>query len=677
MQLSRSCRLLGAVGALLVASACSDPLGAPSKQPLPSPDPYPVLLERGPLSPRIANYRIDVSLDPGKHFLRAQSTLRWTNTSQRSLQVLPFHLYMNAFKNEASVFMRESRGRHRRAKATHDGWGWIDVTSVRIAGAELIDTVRYPHDTGDPQTADETVMEVPLATPLAPGADIAIEMAFEVQLPEVFARTGYKGAFHMVGQWFPKIGVLVGNPGQERWHCEPFHLNSEFFADFGVYDVSITAPDTHVIVGTGIMTGASDADGLRTHTYHAEDVHDFVWMADPYMRMMSAQATTDNGPVEVRVYHRPRQRGFARRHLEAGVGAIEQFSRLYRTYPWPIMSIIDPPLDAASSAGGMEYPTVVTTAGDSVLLRPGMRLGEFVTVHEIGHNWFQGMLASNEVDEAWLDEGVNEYADWVVMNELYGEGKNLLDWHGLRADNLELAVATGRPSGVPVPIDTLSYAFPDNRAYGAASYSKTAVSLRSLEASVGREAFRAAMRIYAQRYAFRHPTGDDFFDTLEESLGRDARRYLESAFRSVGAAEFAVRDISCRKTHAARGVFGRGESKKTVTRDDAPDTGTWSCEIILVNLGRVQIGVDVALEFADGERRVERWEPIEGKAWHKLVVEHSSRIERVTIDPERQVLINEIMSASDVRETPERAASRRAAARVGFWTQTAMQVTGL
>lgn len=665
------CRLT-VLFSLLALGACGNSLGEPSVKPLPAPDPYPVLLETGPLADRIASYRIEVTLDPAEHLLHAHSVLSWRNTGQRPLDSMPFHLYMNAFKNEASVFMQESRGRHRRARATRDGWGWIEVTSIQIAGVELIDTVRYPHE------PDETVMELPLPAPLMPGASVDVAMRFEVKLPEVFARTGYKGAFHMVGQWFPKPGKLIGPAGSERWHCEPFHLNSEFFADFGTYDVTISAPSTHVVVGTGVLKDVRDGDdGMRTHIYRAEDVHDFVWMADPYMEVMSDTATTDNGPVQVRVYHRPRQREFARRHLHAGIGAIEQFSRLYRTYPWPIMSIIDPPLDAASGAGGMEYPTVVTTAGDSAFLRPGIRLGEFVTVHEVGHNWFQGMLASNEVDEAWLDEGINDYADWVVMNEIYGEGSNMLDWQGLRGDSMELSTAAGRISRLAAAIDTRSYEFPNNATYGAATYGKTAAVMRSLEAAVGRERFRAAFRTYSQRYAFRHPTGEDLFRTLEESLGPDVRPYLVAAFRDIGSAAFALKDLSCRKVHEPRGVFGRGENRRTVTRDDAPDSATWRCDILVANLGRIPIPVDVEVTFADGAVEMHRFEPNADRSWQRITVERESKVEQVRIDPDRQIVINTTPAAGSYRETPDRAASRRAAARVGFWAQTAMQVTGL
>jgi hypothetical protein len=579
---------------------------------------------------------------------------------------------MNAFKNDDSVFMHESGGRHRGARATKDGWGWIEVTSIRIAGQERVDAARYP------QAPDETVLELPLDQPVAPGDSIELDMTFEVQLPEVFARTGYKGEFAMVGQWFPKIGVLVGEPGRETWHCEPFHLNSEFFADFGTYDVNLTVPDTHVVAATGVLTAATqNNDGTRVLTYRAEDVHDFVWMIDPHMKSMSAKAQTDNGPVEVRVYYRRRQEAFARRHLTAGVGAIEQFSRMFYAYPWPIMSIIDPPLDAAGGAGGMEYPTLVTTAGDSVFLPPGVRMPEYVTVHEVGHNWFQGILASNEVDEAWMDEGINDYADSLVMDALHGEDANMIDWRGLRGSQPDLGAARSPASALPAPIATVSHQFPDFSSYGGATYSKTSRVLRTLENLVGRDEFRRAMRAYAQRYAFRHPDEDAFFETLERELGRELDWYVEPAFHQVGAVEFQVRDIRCRRDHDPRGVFGRGDERKTVTPDDAPDKDQWICELQVVNLGRVPAPADVRIEFSDGKVERKRWIPVPGRAWEKIRVEHSARVTRVTIDPERRVPLNDSMSARDVCTDPDSSASRRAAARMQFWTQSAMQVMGL
>jgi hypothetical protein len=267
-------------------------------------------------------------------------------------------------------------------------------------------------------------------------------------------------------------------------------------------------------------------------------------MIDPYMQVMSATADVAGAPVEVRVVYRPRQRSFARRHLQAGVGAIETFSKLFVPYPWSIMTVIDPPPEAMG-AGGMEYPTLVTSGADNVLMRPGIRVPEFVTVHEIGHNWFQGILASNEAREAWLDEGVNEWADALVMASLYGEKQSAIDWDGWKAEDLRLRRAIDPDLGaLPSAIASTAATFPDSAAYASATYTKTAVALRTLAQAVidhEQPRFVAAMRRYATDWAFRHPTGADLWASLEATLGEDLDWFVQPAFQHPGGVDFAVR----------------------------------------------------------------------------------------------------------------------------------------
>lgn len=664
-----------AVAALAIGGpSCGGDLGSPRIRPLPAPDGRPAIAGGAARSPRIANYKLAARLDDATHRITATETLVWTNTGGSPVRELPFHLYLNAFKNERSVFMTESGGHHRSASATATGWGWIDVESIKIGGAELRPTARMTGPAGD-----ETVLEVPLVEALPPGGSIAVELAFTAQLPEVFARTGYKGAFTMVGQWFPKIGVRIGAAGFERWSCDPFHLNSEFFADFGTYDVSLTVPQTMIVAATGVLVQAADnKDGSRTLTYRAEDVHDFAWMVDPYMEVVHGTAKVDGRDVEVRVYHRPAQREFALRHLGAAIGTIEQMSALFVAYPWPIMSVIDPPPDATDGAGGMEYPTLVTTAGDSVYMRPGMRMPEYVTVHEVGHNWFQGLLASNEGDEAWMDEGINEWADAVVMAKIYGEAADAIDWMDFAAEMFQLRRALeGDQGGLPNPIATASWAFVDNDTYSAVTYGKTMTAMRTLENVVGPERFRAAMGAYAQAWAFKHPTGDDLFAALRKGIGEDLAWFLGPAFRQIGAARFAITNAQCRPTHPPRGVIGDGADRKVIDEAEAPDSGAFTCEVVVTNTGTVPVPVDVRVTFADGTTETVRWDDRTGAHWTRIQLERSSTIARVDVDPDHAILLGDDPLDWDRRLAPDTRASWRAAARIGFWGQTMMSVMGL
>ncbi len=658
------------VVALAWIAACGRDHGTVRVRPPPNKDGSPALRGGGAArSPRIANYKIEARLDVGTHQITATETLTWTNTGTSVVDKLPFHLYLNAFKNESTAFMQSARGLVRDAKITSSSWGWIHVDAVKLAGVDLSGKLA-------PIGPDETVAELTLPTPVEPGATIALDIAFTAQLPEVIARTGYKGEFHLVGQWFPKIGVRVGTPGSERWECQPLYSTTEFFADFGTYDVSITVPNTYVVAATGVLVDATEAPGgTRTLVYHAEDVHDFVWMADPYMEMISGQAKLDSGTVEVRVYARPEQKEFARRHLDAAIGAVMQFSAWFVPYPWPIITIVDPPLDAPA-AGGMEYPTLVTTAGDTVFARPGLRLPEYVTVHEVGHNWFQGMLASNEAVEAWLDEGVNEWADGKVMDELYGARTSGIDWMGWQAQIAALRRAwADDPSSVPTPIATAAYAFVDFNGYGEATYATTARALATLEQTVGPMKFAAAMKAYAGTWAFKHPTGRDLFDSLSTTLGQDLTWFFGPVWQTVGGLKLGLRTASCRLAHPARGVFGAGSARKLVTDTEAPETGSYVCEVVITSTGTIHVPVDLELKFGDGSTQRVHWDDKGNGAWQRFEVERSTPLVEVWIDPEGNIALDSPVS-HHYRIEGDGSASLRAAAWVASLAQTLMQIVG-
>lgn len=662
-------------GAVLIALFLSACRGTPDVEvvPMPGADKSPAWIAPTPPPPAIASYAIQATLDVEAHQVRGRETLTWVNTGRDPVRELDFHLYMNAFKNEDSVFMRESRGKMRSASASRGSWGWIEVNAISVdGGPDRTADLKFPGP-------DETVMELPLDTAVAPGATVKVTIMFEEQLPVVFARTGYKGDFHMIGQWFPKIGVRVGEPGKERWHCEPFHLMSEFFADFGNYDVTLTVPDTHVVAATGVLVEARDnQDDTRVLRYKAEGVHDFVWMADPFMEIVKSTAKTEHGPVEVWVYYRSKQRDFAERHLAAAVATVEGLSKMIHPYPWARMTVIDPPPDAASGAGGMEYPTLVTTAADSVFFPEGVRLPEFVTVHEVAHNWFQGILASNEVDEAWLDEGMNDYIDGVLMDKLYGEEVSAIEWGpfhaGITDSRLE---AVGSFREMPDVLAQRSYEFNDYRSYGGITYGKTASAMATLQHAVGDEKFLAALHAYGMEMGFKHPTEADLVRILERETGQKLGWFLGPVLHQTGAADLRVRDISCRLKRAARGVFGRGGHRKVVDAEPAPDA-PYRCEVVVENIGTVPVPVDVELVLSGGRRLMKRWDDRgEGPRWHRFEVEEREPVVEATIDPRGRVKLDDGGIHRSLRVEPEPRAVDDATARAQFYTQSAMQVLGL
>ena len=671
-----------AVGPLAVAQLLTLLLtGCSAERPLTA-RPLPEVSTRAPLrtpgarSPRLASYRIDARLDPKEHRVTATETLTWRHDGTLPVTELPLHLYMNAFKHETSVFLRESHGEHRSADMAEGKWGWIELSSIRVAGdpTELRPRARFGED--------ETTLTVPLPRPVAPGESVVLELAFVVQLPPVFARTGYDGDFYLVAQWFPKVGVLVSDAsGAQAWHAETSHLASEYFADFGVYDVTLDLPDTHVVAATGVLTRADPLPGGRRKlTYRAEDVHDFVFMADPHMQVLHGTATTgDGGPdVDLYIYYPPERAAWAPLHLEAARRTIERFSRLFVPYPWPSMTVIDPPADAQAGAGGMEYPMVVTTVSGGPTFLGWLPIAEGTTVHEVGHNWFQGILASNEVDEAWLDEGMNEYADGVVLDEWRGADRSGLEALGFRAGYYAALVLGGGLAELGVPIAARSYDFPDWGAYGVATYGKTAAAMKTLEGIVGKERFLVAFGAYAKKWAFRHPTREDLFAALEASLGEDLRWFLVPAFLGTGEVDLRVGPITARPAHAPHGVFGEGDARKAVGKQEAKDDG-WVSESVVVNIGTVPVAADIELRFEDGSSQRVRWEAAEMRAlaWKRIEVTGKSKLAEITLDPDDKILLESERLQNSRRREPDSTAARKVAAEAGFVMQLLEQVVGL
>jgi len=261
----------------------------------------------GGLTKPIANYNIKAMLDAKTHTVTGSETLTWMNDSPDTVPTLQFHLYMNAFKNSQSTFFKESGGQLRGDKSDQKEIGWIDVTRMRLAGgADLTRAIRFIHP-DDGNIADQTVIEVALPEPVKPGGTVQVEIDFVTKLPKVFARTGFHGDFHLVGQWFPKLGVWetagFRYSTQGAWNCHQFHANSEFFANFGNYQVELTVPSEMVIGATGGEPVSVKKNGKAlTYKFRQEDVTDFVWTAQPTYRRFERMfvASKQTTPAEIR-----------------------------------------------------------------------------------------------------------------------------------------------------------------------------------------------------------------------------------------------------------------------------------------------------------------------------------------------------------------------------------------
>lgn len=620
------------------------------------------------LSDRVVDYRIQVRLDPEKHTLKGKQQLTWRNRSDRPVRSVYLHLYLNAFRNEGSTFFSEQRNLgfdFRSDVPMKDGeWGWIDMTRVMQAGAPVPQTFVQP-DNG-PST-DMTVVRLDLPQPVGPGASTTLDIDFDAQLPRVIARTGYFGSFHLVAQWFPKIGVLE-LPGERgattpRWNVHEFHLHSEFYADFGSYDVTLDVPSGYRVGATGELQGEPVvANGRSLHRYVQHDVHDFAWTADKrYAEPLLGDWTGPGSPpVKIRVLYPPEYKASAAPALKATQESLTYFSRTLGPYPYRTVTVVIPPYNA-TEAGGMEYPTFFTADSFEEVAPLGMNalLLDFVTIHEFGHGYFYGILASNEFEEPMLDEGLNEYWDQRMLREAgkrYVIAPEWLRRLGIRPHlgEFELERLGARLDDPADGTGANSWARLSSSSYGAV-YSRTATVMRDLEAQLGTPAIEKALKDYYATWKFRHPSIADLRESLAVSTGRRdvvervfaqqvyaARKVDDRIERFTSTEVLPLAGVQIEKgkrvdvTEAERDkrISQRREAWNKANPKASPGSGPFPWRTtVLVRREGVAVPQTLVVTFADGSRETVRWD--DDASWKRFAWEKPSKAVSVQLDPQK------------------------------------------
>ncbi len=602
------------------------------------------LLPAGPaaatnLSERVANYDIEARLDPASKTVDGLEVLTYRNLTGRPLDRFPFHLYLNGFQPRATWFREYRRSSVRWSGEVEERHrGSIEVQSVEVVGTGKVaaEQMRFIQpDDGNPD--DRTVLEIRLPKPVAPGASVQFRIKFRSKLPQVLARTGYGGDFFMVGQWFPKVGVWW----KGTWNCHQFHANTEFFADFGEYNVKVRVPRQYVLGASGNqVSSVNNSDGTKTVTYRAEDVHDFAWAASPRFQVIEDRWPGASGRVAIHLLLSPGHAAYAPRYLHALKATLERFDQWYGAYPYDGITVVDPP-QGAREGGGMEYPTLIT-AGMSAGMPRGLRLPEVVLEHEFGHQYWYGMVATNEFEEAWLDEGINSYTEAKVMDAIYGPGRSLLDLLGATAGDGRLlrGIYLLYPSADPMA--RFGYQYVNGSSYGAVTYGKTASVLLTLEGLVGEETMRRALRTWFERYRFKHPTGEDFLKTLQEVCGRDLNWYFSQAVYGTQVLDYAVEQVTSRP-------LGRGSRR-------------YASMVLVRRKGEFVFPVQLEVKFENGEVVREQWDGKE--TWKRFEYADRARLVYAQLDPEGRVLLDKDIFNNSRRLEPDRHATRKLA---GYW----------
>ncbi len=631
----------------------------------------PSAAQAGPLTPsapnvpmlehpeKVVDYTLRAKLDPALHTVHGEGTITWRNVSSASVSELWMHLYLNAFKNQSSVFMRAPIGGFRGSTVPKE-WGTIDVRKLTwLDGTEKHDLwskVELRRKDDD----DETDAHLPLPRPVTPGETITLEVEWDDKLPSIVERTGFDGSFHMVAQWFPKIAKLEADGTFAHF---PFHHLGEFYADYGSYDVTLDVPEAFTLGASGPATESKVEGGRRIERHVQNDIHDFAWTA--WDKFVTKKETIDG--VACTILFPPSYEDHAERELATMRFALPYYGARYGKYPYDVLTLVHPPA-SAPEAGGMEYPTLITT-GSPWFTPRGANFPEIVTIHEFGHQYFYGLLGSHETKWPFLDEGLNSYAETDALRAWKGPA-NAIDLLGLSIGDVESQAERARHSVHDDRIAQPAYAFSSGTAYGALVYSRTDALLETLRRVYGDAAMQQMMGTYARRFRFRHPVPQDFIGTVQSELGSAAGEVVRATLFDKGWVDFKIESLSSHVVRAPAGLFDVGGKRETVPAD-RETAGKYAGWVLVIKRGTLSIPVDVELIADDGTKTRVPWDGATESI--RIPYAGTSPLHSAIVDPDNRILLDQDPT-NDFATAPGRSGggAPRTLERATYWVQLLM-----
>ena len=510
-------------------------------------------------------YKMDIDFDTEKHQFQGTQTLKYFNNSADTLFKVFYHLYFNAFQPESMMDVRsraiedpDGRVRDRIFKLNDAEIGYHKINSLKQDGVNVTYLV------------EGTVLEVELNNPLFPASSTVLNMNFQSQVPVQIRRSGRnnsEGIDYSMAQWFPKLAEY----DDRGWHAHPY-VGREFYAPWGDFEVNLTMDKDYIVAATGILQNPNDIGygyedagtnvkrkGKKiTWQFKAENVHDFVWAADPDYKHVISEVP--RGPVLHFFYQETKETKEWEQLPRLTIKAFQFIEEHFGEYPFPHYSIIQ------GGDGGMEYPMATLITGHRSL---SSLVG--VTVHEALHSWYQGILATNESYFAWMDEGYTSYATNLTVAHLFERD---IDW--TKDSNYQGYFALAK-SGKEEPMSTHSDQFETNFAYGRSAYSKGAVSIAQLGYIIGEQARDEGLVKYFNQWKFKHPDLNDFVRVIEKSTGLELDWYYDYWVNSIHHIDYSVSSVS------------NSNNKTTVQ---------------LSRVGVIPMPMDIYVTFKDGTKKI-------------------------------------------------------------------------
>ncbi len=523
---------------------------------------YSARAQQGYFQQRV-DYDIAVSLNDSSNMLDGKITIRYRNNSPDTLTFIYMHLWPNAYSDRSSALSRQllESGNTSLYFARKEDRGFIDQLAFTVDGQRV--DMKF-----DSQHSD--IAQIMLREPLLPGKEAEIATPFRVKIPSgKISRMGFIGQSYQVSQWYPKPAVYDRN----GWHPMPYLDQGEFYSEFGSFKVAITLPENYVVAATGRLQETTERDWLlekaiatsqiavfdtalayplsasklKTITFIQDSIHDFAWFADKRFHVLKKDFTLDDGKIiEAWAFFTNNEPSLWKQSLKYIEQGIRYYSSRIGPYPYDHYTAVD---GTISAGGGMEYPmiTVIGKSGDAFAL-------EDVIVHELGHSWFYGLLASNERKHGWMDEGINSYYELEYVDIRYNGdsavGKNDVEGgftfstlagatHITMREGFRFAYKLSAFDNSDQPITTSSEKFTYLN-YGSVMYTRTALAFDFLEDYLGTEVFDRAMQTYFNTWKFRHPQPDDFKEIMTSVTQKNLDWFFDGLLNSIEPVRYKI-----------------------------------------------------------------------------------------------------------------------------------------
>ena len=467
------------------------------------------------------DYNIKIDFNHKNHQFEGQQNLIYFNNSPDTISKVFFHLYFNAFQPGSMMDVRsrslpdpDSRVMDRISKLKKNEIGFHEIKMIQQSGIKL----EY-HIQG-------TVLEVKLEKPIMPNQSTDFYLEYISQVPVQIRRSGRnnkEGIDYSMAQWFPKIAEY----DKDGWHANPY-IAREFYAPWGDFDVSISIHEDYVVAATGILQSQINDNQKKTWRFKAEDVHDFVWAADPDYVHDILKVDSEN--LELHFYYQKSSDEMVKNWKKLQDDTAEAFKFINKTfgkYPYSKYSIIQ------GGDGGMEYPMATLITGErtySSLLS--------VTIHEVLHSWYQMLLGTNESYLAWMDEGFTSFAQNITFLNMFNNIYNLDLINPLKKSYNRYYNFV--KTGLEEPLSTHSDHFSTNEAYGVGSYTKGAIFLMQLSYIIGEDNLYKGLRRYYNQWKFKHPNEYDFIRIMEKVSGIELDWYLDYWIKTIHQIDYSV-----------------------------------------------------------------------------------------------------------------------------------------